>query len=182
MRWRKVKQNPQSPTHSNNKQQNFHDKLPQKLPDKLLQELAHKSDSTQRIPLQIAGFLERGKAQIIDTFMIYLPIMYLITYGVLGSKEALWESPWAPSVAILLYGIIAAVFIAKSGQTPGKKAYSLWIVRENGKNVTFLFALLRFFVFLVSGASIAGIFMPLWRKDKKALHDILLKTLVLKKG
>lgn len=50
------------------------------------------------------------------------------------------------------------------------------------KNVTFAFALLRFFAFLLSGVSIVGIFMPLWRRDKKALHDILLKTLILKKG
>lgn len=181
MRWRKVKQNPKSPAQTKNRSSdslsNGLSQLP-KLPRRLEQELARNpSDS-----LQIAGFLSRGKAQVIDTFMIYLPIMYLITYGVLGSKEALWESPWAPSVAVLLYGIIAAIFTAKSGQTPGKKAYNLWIVRENGKNVTFLFALLRFCVFLLSGVSVLGLLMPLWRKDKKTLHDILLKTIVLQKG
>ncbi len=178
MRWRKVKQNPKSPVQTKNNQVDSLCNKLSKLPHQLEQELAQNpSDS-----LQIAGFLNRGKAQIIDTFMIYLPIMYLITYGVLGSKEALWESLWAPNAAVLFYGIIAAIFTAKSGQTPGKKAYSLWIVRENGKKVTFLFALLRFCAFLLSGVSVLGLFMPLWRKDKKTLHDILLRTIVLQKG
>ncbi len=182
MRWRKIKQNPKSSSQTKSYKSdsipNKSPNIPKTLPLLLEQELKQ----TPSVSLQIAGFLNRGKAQVIDTFMIYLPIMYLMTYGILGSKEALWSSIWAPSVAVSLYGIIVAIFIAKKGQTPGKKAYNLWIVRENGKNVTFFFALLRFFIFLLSGVSFLGLLMPLWRKDKKALHDILLKTIVLQKG
>lgn len=174
MRWRKVKQSPNSPTKAQ-KQVPF-----DTLPHRLAQELAQ--NPSQSNLSQIAGFLDRGKAQIIDTFMIYLPILYFLTYVVIGSAQGFRDSTWAPFVGVLIYGMIVALFLAILGQTPGKKAYNLWVIRECGKNVTFPFALLRFFVFLISGASIAGILMPLWRKDKKALHDILLKTTVLKKS
>ena len=72
--------------------------------------------------------------------------------------------------------------MALKGQTPGKKAYDLWVRRENNQPITFLFALLRFFLFLISGVTIIGILMPLWRKDRSALHDLLLKTRVFKKS
>ncbi|TLD83577.1 RDD family protein [Helicobacter sp. MIT 11-5569] len=148
------------------------------LPQKLLSEL-EQSDSKA---LFHAGFLERGKAQVIDTFMIYMPLLYVLTYGVIGSAQEFRDSSWAPFAGVLIYGSIVALLLALKGQTPGKKAYDLWVVRENGKKVTFIFALLRFFGFLLSGTSIVGILLPLWRKDRKALHDILFKTIVLRKG
>lgn len=126
-----------------------------------------------------ASFFTRTKAQIIDLFMLYTPIMYVITYGVLGSKEALWESQWAPSVATLLYGVIVAIFLAKTAQTPGKKAQDIKVQRMDKKPLTFLFSLYRFFVFLIAGASVVGILMPIWRKDKLALHDIICRTEVV---
>ncbi|MBX7490556.1 RDD family protein [Helicobacter sp. Faydin-H64] len=129
-----------------------------------------------------AGFLERGKAQVIDTFMIYMPLLFILTYGVIGSAQGFRDSSWAPSAGVLIYGSIVALLLVFKGQTPGKKAYDLWVVRENGKKVTFFFAFLRFFGFLLSGTTIIGILLPLWRKDKKALHDILFKTAVLRKG
>ncbi|PZT47981.1 transporter [Helicobacter valdiviensis] len=129
-----------------------------------------------------ATFIERGKAQVIDTFMIYLPLLYFMTYVVVGSAKGFRDSPWAPLAAVLVYALIASILLAYKGQTPGKKAYDLWVVREDGKKVTFLFAFLRFIAFCLSGMSLIGILMPLWRKDKKALHDFLLKTVVIKKG
>ncbi|EES88805.1 RDD family protein [Helicobacter canadensis] len=129
-----------------------------------------------------ATFWERGKAQVIDTFMIYLPLLYFLTYVVIGSAKEFRESNWGPFVAVLIYGLIVALLMAFKGQTLGKKAYDLWVKRENNQPITFFFALLRFFLFLVSGVTIIGILMPLWRKDRSALHDLLLKTKVYKKG
>lgn len=132
--------------------------------------------------LRYATFWERGKAQVIDTFMIYLPLLYFLTYIVIGSAKGFRESSWGPFVAVLIYGLIVALLMATKGQTPGKKAYDLWVEREDGHPMTFFFALLRFFLFLVSGATVVGILLPLWRQDRRALHDLLLKTRVCKKG
>ena len=130
----------------------------------------------------LAGFLDRGKAQVIDTFMIYTPILYFLTYVVVGSAQGFRQSPWAPFVAVALYGVIIAAAMTWKRQTPGKKAYDLYVIREDGEKLSFLFCLLRFVLFLVSGACVIGILMPLWRKDKRALHDIILKTRVIKKA
>lgn len=186
MRWRKVKKATPKTSHYivdttqtkeiSKETKPLNTKIFQHIPLKLRQEL-EKNDSKI---LFYAGFLERGKAQIIDTFLLYMPLLYLLTYGVIGSAQDFRNSNWAPIVGVLIYGSIVALFLAFKGQTPGKKAYDLWIVRENGKEITLIFALLRFFGFLLSGTSIIGILLPLWRKDKRTLHDILLKTFVLK--
>ncbi|MCI5968536.1 MULTISPECIES: RDD family protein [Pseudomonadati] len=180
MRWRRVRQGRKAKKNvlkMDSESLNLESKILQNLPLKLREELG----ASPSKDLFYAGFLERGKAQVIDTFMLYMPLLYVLTYGVVGSAQGFRDSNWAPFAGVLLYGSIVAVFLALKRQTPGKKAYGLWIVRENGKKITFLFAILRFFGFLLSGVTIVGILLPLWRKDKKALHDILLKTLVLRK-
>ena len=64
------------------------------------------------LPLQedsnYATFWERGKAQVIDTFMIYLPLLYFLTYVVIGSAQGFRDSNWGPFVAVLIYGLIVA--------------------------------------------------------------------------
>lgn len=130
----------------------------------------------------LATFWERGKAQVIDTFMIYLPLLYFLTYVVIGSAQGFRESQWGPLIAVLIYGVIVALLMATKGQTPGKKAYDLWVRRNENQHIGFFFSLLRFFLFLFSGFTLVGLLMPLWRKDKKALHDLILKTSVYKKG
>lgn len=140
-------------------------------------------DSTKNsdfVPL--ATFWDRAKAQVIDTFMIYIPILYFLTYVVVGSAKGFRDSTWAPLAAVAIYALIAGILLAFKGQTPGKKAYDLWIMRDNGKKVTLFYALFRFFCFLLSGVSVVGILSPLWRKDKKALHDFLSRSQVIKKG
>ncbi|MDF1883885.1 RDD family protein [Sulfurimonas sp. SAG-AH-194-C21] len=118
------------------------------------------------------------KALITDMFMIYAPILYITTYVIMDGKESFQSSQLAPLVAVTLYGVIYALFISKLAQTPGKKAYSLKILDVNsGKNISFIRAFLRFIVFLFSATIVIGIFFPLYRKDKKSLHDILCGTI-----
>ncbi|MDA3967801.1 RDD family protein [Helicobacter sp. WB40] len=129
----------------------------------------------------LATFFDRFKAQVVDTFMIYMPILYFITYVIMGSAEAFRDSVLAPLFGVILYGIVVSIFMSFGGQTPGKKAYEIIVKRDDNKKITFLFAMTRFFLFLVSGFLIFGIFMPLFRKDKKTLHDLILQTKVCKK-
>ena len=127
-----------------------------------------------------ATYLDRIKAFITDLFMIYTPILYAITYVVLGSKEAFQNSNSAPFVAVVLYGVIYALFIAKTGQTPGKKAYKIKVVDANSYQTISLFrAFLRFVFFLVGATFVIGAVLPMFRKDKKAFHDLMVKTIVI---
>ena len=122
----------------------------------------------------------RVKAFITDMFMIYMPIMYGITYLVLDGKDEFQASQLAPLMAVSLYGIIYAFLVSRFGQTPGKKAYDMKIVDDKtGKQIGFFRALLRFVAFLFTASTILGLFLPFYRKDKKALHDLICNTLVV---
>ena len=126
-----------------------------------------------------ASFTDRIKALIIDLFMIYIPILYIITYIFMDGKDDFQASQLAPLVGVIIYGLIYSVLVSKFGQTPGKKAYSITIVdSKTHKKIVIFRALWRFFAFLFSATTVFGLFYPLFRDDKKALHDILSGTVV----
>ena len=60
-----------------------------------------------------AFFSQRIKALITDMFMIYMPIMYVITYLVLGGKDELQNTQLGPLIAVSLYGLIYAILVSK---------------------------------------------------------------------
>jgi len=122
----------------------------------------------------------RIKAFITDMFMIYMPIMYVITYLVLDGKDEFQASELAPLMAVSLYGLIYAFLVSRFGHTPGKKAYDMKIVDDKtAKNIGFFRALVRFIMFLFTAATLLGLILPFYRKDKKALHDLVCSTLVV---
>ena len=136
-----------------------------------------KQQEKNSITLRYASYPDRIKALITDMFMIYAPILYLITYVVMGGKEEFQSSQLAPLVGVALYGIIYAFLIAKFGQTPGKKAYDIKVVDDTTyKNIGFFRAFIRFVAFLFSATILLGLLTPFYRKDKKALHDIICST------
>jgi len=127
-----------------------------------------------------AKYTSRIKAFIIDMFMIYAPILYVTAYVIMDGKDNFQASQLAPLLSTALYGIIYALFLSKFGQTPGKKAYEMKVVdSRNAKHIGFFRAVIRFVAFLFTAATLLGLLLPLYRKDKKALHDILVGTLVV---
>jgi len=136
-----------------------------------------REQSKEKIQLHYASYPDRIKALITDMFMIYAPILYFITYVVMNGKDDFQSSQWAPFLAVTLYGLIYTVLIAKFGQTPGKKAYKIKVVDDKTfQNISFLRALCRFIAFLFSATIIIGLLFPFYRKDKKALHDMICST------
>ena len=110
-------------------------------------------------------------------FMIYMPIMYLITYVILDGKDEFQSSQLAPLMAVSMYGVIYAFLVSRFGQTPGKKAYNIKVVdTKTHRQISFLRAFLRFIAFLFSATILLGVILPFFRKDKRALHDLLTKT------
>lgn len=122
--------------------------------------------------------IPRLKAFITDIFMIYMPILYVATYVVLGSKEALWESQGAIFICWALYALILSLFFARDGQSLGYKYAKIALVKENGSDVGFATALIRNIIFCASFGLIFGIFVPFVRKDRRFLHDIISKVRV----
>ena len=127
-----------------------------------------------------ARYTDRVKAFITDMFMIYAPILYVITYVFLNGKDDFQASQMAPLVGVSIYGIIYAVLLTKLAQTPGKKAYIIKVVdAKTHKNISFFKALFRFVSFLFSATILLGLLVPFYRKDNRALHDLMAGTVVI---
>jgi len=127
------------------------------------------------------GVIDRIKAFITDMFMIYTPILYIITYIFMDGKDDFQSSQFAPLIGVGLYALIYAILISKFTQTPGNKAYTMKVVDDKTyTNISFFRAFFRFIAFLFSATILIGLFFPFYRKDKKTLHDIISKTVVIK--
>lgn len=139
-----------------------------------------KSSKEKTINPENARIVDKIKAFITDMFMIYMPILYLLTYVVLNGKDDFQASNWAPFVAVSLYGLISSFLLYKFGQTPGNRAYTMKVVdAKTYKNISFFQALLRFIVFLIGATFIVGFIVPFYRKDRRSLHDLIAKTAVI---
>ena len=134
----------------------------------------------EKAKIHYAKYADRIKAFITDMFMIYIPILYIITYVVLNGKDEFQTSQIAPLIGVTLYGLIYAILLSKLAQTPGKKAYIIKVVDDKSyEKISFLRALWRFIAFLITATTLIGLLLPLYRKDKKALHDVLASTVVI---
>ena len=134
----------------------------------------------EQIKVHYAKYTDRIKAFITDMFMIYAPILYIITYVFLDGKDDFQASQIAPFIGVSIYGIIYAILLAKLAQTPGKKAYIIKVVDDKTyEKISFFRALWRFIAFLISATTMLGLLTPLYRNDKKALHDMMASTVVV---
>lgn len=143
-----------------------------------------------------AGFISRAKAFVTDIFMIGLPValVIMVLFGyeetksagaldVIVQDEASLEHRPNPTASIVQIALIMGVHVIlwrKSGQTPGKKFAQIKVVDNKSQHsASYLQLSLRFIGYFISFISIIGFFIGLFRKDKRALHDILSATAVI---
>ncbi len=147
-----------------------------------LKKQSNKNNQTkdERTVFKYARYPDRIKAFITDMFMIYIPILYIITYVALDGKDSFQASTIGQFVGVSIYGLTYAIFLTKTGQTPGKKAYIIKVVVvKTGKELSFVRALLRFVAFLFTAATFLGLLLPFVRKDNRMLHDLIAKSIVI---
>ena len=131
---------------------------------------------------KIASRWLRFRALLVDVFLIYTPILYLF-YFLLGSKEAFLNSHFITTLCTFLFGFIQALFLARKAQSPGFKAYGLYLIDVNtGKKIGFLRILLRYIIFIVSFGLLFGLIISFLRKDRLNLHDILTQSCIVYKS
>ncbi|WP_263832453.1 RDD family protein [Sulfurospirillum oryzae] len=139
----------------------------------------HPKESKETLlPYTIAPFLQRLKAFVVDSFMLLMPILYIVFYIIYGSREGFAEHILQGWLLILIpYGMITLAFLKRSGQTPGYKAYDLKLIDlKMGQMASLGQLIVRYSVLLLTAITIIGLFIPLLRKDKLALYDILSQT------
>lgn len=138
-----------------------------------------KKEQKSALPLfTIAPFQRRLKAFVVDSFMLLMPILYIVFYLIYGSREGFAAHMLQGWLLILIpYGFLTTLFLKRNAQTPGYKAYDLVLIDlKTGQRVTLTQLIVRYVLLLLTAMSILGLFVPLLRKDKLALYDILSQT------
>jgi len=138
-----------------------------------------RSDSTRSdLP---ATLRQRFKAFITDSFMILMPLMYIVFYLVFDGREGFAQHKLLGWLYILIpYMIITALFLAKTGQTPGMRAYEIRTIDcRTGERPSLGASLLRqllgiwdFFLFTW--------ILQFFRRDHRTLHEILSGTCLIR--
>lgn len=147
------------------------------------------------------GFWIRVGALFIDVialyFLVVLPV-FLVAIAASGAMAfGLGSDSTADAILGLLYiaslvattGLYYTIPVGWFGATPGKYLVGVSIVRQDGGPVSYGRALTRYLGFLVSlvflGLPIIGwvvLLMVAFRQDKRALHDLIAGTVVVKRS
>jgi len=140
------------------------------------------------------GFWIRFLAKFIDNFITTV-LSYIVLFIMMFGMEALMsgsgeEPPFVIIIILALFylfmlSIPAAYntfFIGKYQSTPGKMALSLKVVRPDGSPITYWRAFGRHFAEILSGLILMiGYIMAAFDDEKRALHDMICDTRVVKK-
>lgn len=123
------------------------------------------------------------KAFLTDSFMLLMPIMYVVFYLVMDGRENFAEHKLLGWIYILLpLVIVQTLFMYFTGQTPGYRAYNITLIDENTKKKPTLFVIIfRNLSAILSLFTLLGWALMFFRKDNKTLHDLLSATAVVNK-
>ena len=137
-----------------------------------------------KFPYPYASIKDKAKALLTDSFMLLMPIMYIVVYLVIGSLQAFAEERFLGWVYILVpLVIVQTLFLTFSGQTPGYRAYDLELIdMQTGRKPSFFIIVFRNLCALLSVLTLFGWVMMFFRKDRKTLHDLLSNTAVITKA
>ena len=149
----------------------------------------------------LSGWWRRVGAQLIDGAIIFVGA--LIILGILGALGLSVDSNGG-AIALIVAALLAVLTITvvaflyapilmsrTNGQTFGRMALGIRVIRADGGPMTFWFAMLRevivktLLVGVVSSAtfglaSVLDALWPLWDEENRALHDLVVNTRVIR--
>jgi uncharacterized RDD family membrane protein YckC len=153
-----------------------------------------------------ASFWERLVASLLDTVILAVPIgivVYILSDGQwmdfsqfqdamkmaqYGDVDAINQMPqtdmtWEILFELLMAAVIIIFWKRWAGATPGKKMVGIEVVnfKDNGE-LNNKQMIIRYVGYIVSTLPfLIGFFMVLFRSDRRALHDLLADTAVIRK-
>ncbi|MEF3280758.1 MAG: RDD family protein [Elusimicrobiota bacterium] len=143
-----------------------------------------KDKSDEEKVYEIAGFNERFIAYLIDVFLFIFPAYYTLTYAIKynyvinsHSVEIKWKIFW--TALFIIYEII---FTSGGRVTLGKKIMGIRVINKNGENLSFFKAFIRVLGYFIGSYLTLnlGYIIAAFNKNKRALHDIMASTIVIK--
>ena len=149
---------------------------------KVITEEPQKS-SAKKLKRAYASKGSKVKAFLTDSFMLMMPIMYVVVYLVMGSLQEFAAHRTLGWIYILVpLVIIQTIFMYKTGQTPGYRAYEITLIDEStGEKPSLFIVLFRNAAAVLSLLTVFGWLLMFFRKDAKTLHDLLSNTAVIYK-
>lgn len=147
----------------------------------------------------LSGWWRRVGAAVIDGLILTLPVILIVILVVVVAAGSDVGAVVTAVIATLAY-VVAAIFYAPvlmkregahNGQTWGKQAMTIRVVRDNGRQVEFGFAFLREVVvknllfnvvgsFLLYIPTLLDYLWPLWDDQNRCLHDMIVSTHVVR--
>jgi len=141
-----------------------------------------KSKQQRKDELTFASNIEKAKDFLTDTFMIMMPVMYIVIYIYFGNLKTVGEHKLLSWTIILgIVGVVVTLFYTLKGQTPGLKAYELKLIDiQTKQKPSFILSFLRYIFFTINFFTLGGLLYGLFRKDKRGIHDLLSGTAIVK--
>jgi uncharacterized RDD family membrane protein YckC len=134
------------------------------------------------------GFWIRGVAEVIDALILGITSQSVdIFFKFLGFGNII--NPFSPfsifsfsvSIKFLINITYYVIFNGRYGATPGKMVIGAKIVNTDGSPISYTKAFARFFAEMLSGFIFGiGYIMAAFDSQKRALHDRICSTLVIK--
>ena len=148
----------------------------------------------------LAGWWSRAGAQLIDGIIVGIGAAILFVVITAPFSVGFFASDNTGVVALIVGAVLAIICVSvvallyapalmarTNGQTIGRKAVGIRVVRADGQPITFGFAMLRevavkALLFGILGTITGGIanlvdaLWPLWDEENRALHDFVVNT------
>jgi uncharacterized RDD family membrane protein YckC len=143
---------------------------------------------------QWGGFLRRGFAFVIDVLIVLIICLVVLVLCLIGYKVGLAAHERTLSAqnsqGLITFLTCSWVFLMTSyfvlfhgmeGQTVGKWLLGLRVIGANGVRLSYKQASLRWVSELLLAPFVIGILWIIWSREKRAWHDYLARTWVIKK-
>lgn len=132
--------------------------------------------------LRYVGFLIRGGSIILDGIILWIVILPLdmLLLRIMGTRAPILNFFINLSIGAVYY----VFFLGKFGATPGKMANKIRVVNPDGSRISYGKAFGRYFASnYLSGmfTLCIGYLMAIWDSEKRALHDRICNTRVVRK-
>jgi len=137
----------------------------------------------EEVKIKFASIKDKLKAGITDSFMLLMPIVYIVFYLVMDGREDFAEHRLMGWIYIVIpFIIVQSLFLYfGDGETPGYKSYNLKVVdMDTQKRPTIFQILARDIILFLSVVTLLPLIVMFFREDRRGLHDILTNTVAIR--
>ena len=135
--------------------------------------------------MTLASWEARAGAFLVDFALVFVVVLAAVLVAAAAGTEVVAAVPLATVAVVYFYAPLTMMRAgAHNGQTFGKQALGIRVVRESGQPIGFGWGLLRDVLAkgvlsLIALLIILSYLWPLWDERKQALHDKMVSTLVV---